>query len=358
MAVEAANPLLAADIQVQKKKKKKRYTPPRADEDTFPTQQDFLNSLQSTSIQNLSEDDRKCVICRKPYGEPPDLGFDNSEEPVKLRCGHAFGDKCLQQLFALPTRTSLSLRPLCFEPSSRGFVLGHRLQAYVCEHAKHHGNITDTMIQLTKDIEKGDQGYEILGRHWRDALVRLLQFPYDLSAFWLLENGTVVDVWQSNETPSFKSFPVMKTTQLAHGSSNMDSTLYELTGMQELTEPPPPFSPIEAFPPITTTLSFGTESVGLFAQPETESSFAPKKPIGAGDLTLGSNMPKDDSTVDWKTALGDETKLDKLMAFKKNLNEAKKSKAELTEAEKQETLISKMSKDLSLKDTQKRLQSG
>ncbi|KAL1796166.1 hypothetical protein ACET3X_004706 [Alternaria dauci] len=109
---------------------KAHYVPPRPDADTFADQQAFLDSLASISIDSVGEDSKKCPTCWKPYGEEADPGYDNSEQPVRLKCRHVFGDKCLRDTFGLPTTSTVTLEPLAFGPGSRGRQLGQRLHAY------------------------------------------------------------------------------------------------------------------------------------------------------------------------------------------------------------------------------------
>lgn len=73
-------------------KGKKRYVAPKADEKAFKTQKEFLDSLKVVPRESLADYNRKCAHCWKFYGES-DPGLQNAEEPVKFRCGHAFGTK-------------------------------------------------------------------------------------------------------------------------------------------------------------------------------------------------------------------------------------------------------------------------
>ncbi|CAN9319449.1 unnamed protein product [Alternaria alternata] len=106
------------------KDKRARYAPPQPDADTFATQQAFLNHLMPVPIESVDEDSKKCAICWKPYGEAADPGFDNSEQPVRLKCKHTFGDKCMLATFAVPGTSTITLETLAFGPGSRGYQLG------------------------------------------------------------------------------------------------------------------------------------------------------------------------------------------------------------------------------------------
>jgi hypothetical protein len=107
---------------------KARYRGPRADKDTFETQEEFLNSLETIPIESVEH--RRCPHCWKDYGES-DPGFDNAEAPVKLRCSHVFGEKCLRDLFGLPERVKVDMVPLSYAPGSNGADLGQRLSKWV-----------------------------------------------------------------------------------------------------------------------------------------------------------------------------------------------------------------------------------
>jgi hypothetical protein len=115
------------------KDKRARYAPPQPDADTFATQQAFLNHLMPVPIESVDEDSKKCAICWKPYGEAADPGFDNSEQPVRLKCKHTFGDKCMLATFAVPGTSTITLETLAFGPGSRGYQLGKRLHSYLRE---------------------------------------------------------------------------------------------------------------------------------------------------------------------------------------------------------------------------------
>lgn len=71
--------------------------------------EDFVNALPRVEISSLGTDDLKCSICKLEYGkeraistEPgsdSDQGLPGEgmpEYPVKLSCGHVFGDWCIK----------------------------------------------------------------------------------------------------------------------------------------------------------------------------------------------------------------------------------------------------------------------
>ena len=63
-------------------------------------------SFPVVSIESLPEHDRKCFVCLEKYGDSPD--GTPAEEPVKLPCGHSFGQNCITKW--LKTRQSC---PIC-----------------------------------------------------------------------------------------------------------------------------------------------------------------------------------------------------------------------------------------------------
>lgn len=151
--------------------KSKQYQPPKADSDTFPTQQEFLTSLKAISVGEVDENDRKCSICWKPYGEEPDPGFDNSEMPVKLRCGHIYGNKCLGLTYRAPETKTHSLKPLNFDHmGANGSILMQKLSAFIRGLRVGFPNVfenIDTMLVVSCPEEHGiERGNRLFGEYW------------------------------------------------------------------------------------------------------------------------------------------------------------------------------------------------
>jgi hypothetical protein len=135
---------------------RRRYQPPRPDVYTFATQEKFFESLHPVSIESVPEKNRKCAHCWKCYGES-DPGLDNAELPVKFRCGHVFGEKCMKHLFALPEVVRFDFEKLSFGPGSRGAALGAVLHAYLVKY-KGKNEIADKAAAFAlflDDISKG-----------------------------------------------------------------------------------------------------------------------------------------------------------------------------------------------------------
>ena len=75
----------------------------------FSCGDDFLASLPKVRPTSLPEDDRTCAICQDKYGERPD-----SENAVKLPCGHHMGASCVENWFS-PDGSNKNTCPLCRE---------------------------------------------------------------------------------------------------------------------------------------------------------------------------------------------------------------------------------------------------
>lgn len=99
------------------------------------TVDNFIQSLPRVEISTLERDELECSICKLEYGTPrgntstvaaldPGLpGEEDAEKPVKLSCGHVFGDWCIKRwLLEQPPSC-----PICrFEFSS--IALNYRLE--------------------------------------------------------------------------------------------------------------------------------------------------------------------------------------------------------------------------------------
>ena len=60
----------------------------------------WFNALPFVNIETLATDDRNCGICRVEYSlSSSDIGDqeDPPEKPVRLACGHVFGELCLKE---------------------------------------------------------------------------------------------------------------------------------------------------------------------------------------------------------------------------------------------------------------------
>ena len=84
--------------------------------------------FERVNIEDLADDqhDRTCKICEKPYEKGPEyttsepwtrLPIPAEEDPVRLACGHIFGESCIQLwTFPKPFGSDCNSCPLCREP--------------------------------------------------------------------------------------------------------------------------------------------------------------------------------------------------------------------------------------------------
>lgn len=86
--------------------------------------EDFLQTSPPVDKSTLEEEDQKCSICMSEYrgnNEPVTkseqglLGEEASESPVKLPCGHVFGDLCIKE-WLLTQHASCPLCRFQFRP--------------------------------------------------------------------------------------------------------------------------------------------------------------------------------------------------------------------------------------------------
>lgn len=179
--------------------KKKPYRPPRPDANTFSTQHEFLESLTPVPADSVGEKDRKCAHCWKRFGEA-DPGLDNAEEPVRFRCGHVFGERCMKELFCPPEAVRIDMLPLSFAPGSRGAELGRRLSAYVDQCGVDKGALLiggkreKDFTRLLNEVQNANRGYEILGKEWYPRVHQAMHPNLNLHDVHLLENAVIFDV--------------------------------------------------------------------------------------------------------------------------------------------------------------------
>jgi hypothetical protein len=168
--------------------KKRRPSPEPLD-----FQDTFLSSLKPVDIESIDKDSRKCGICWKTYGEAPDPGQDNSEQPVRLQCSHAFGNKCLKALFAKVPNFEVELRPLSFDnPTSRACKLGKKLEALLgnAPEDSHESTIFNA-LKMNVDRSKGE---EVFGGYWFIIFAHLKNsIALDVSCITLMDNAVVLD---------------------------------------------------------------------------------------------------------------------------------------------------------------------
>ena len=74
--------------------------------------QSYISSLPAASAEEVAADDT-CHICFEKYGHPTPT--EGPEHPLRLPCGHIFGNACLIKLLAIDSQLELtnSACPLC-----------------------------------------------------------------------------------------------------------------------------------------------------------------------------------------------------------------------------------------------------
>lgn len=336
------------------KKKKKRYIAPQPDANTFASQQEFLESLSPIAVEQVESNGLRCPICWKTYGEAPDPGFDNSELPVRLRCHHVFGQKCLGSTFGIPKDSRVELQPLSFSPGSRGAALGHRLHTYVAQHGHSlegkrdsQNNIAQIFSKMMQEAYLPRQGHVVFGDFWWPILQFVgSQATRPERGITFMENAIVIDRLRSGPLPTtsptdgvikpgaltstntdwsqplgqaISAFPSLvtqasqfndeETTNLLSGSNHMASSLHE--GTTSMTSQPPkdskkvgPFSQL--------AMQWPSQSTSLHSP-----WHAPQSSLGIHSgkvLPTGSSVW---SSGTWEDALTTETNLDKLTALNK-----------------------------------------
>lgn len=296
--------------QVSPAKQKKRYIAPKADANTFASQQAFLDSLQPISSEGLEL--ARCPTCWKPFGEDSDPGFDNSESPVKLRCGHIFGDKCLSSTYRMPETSQFVLQPLGYEPGKRGLLLGQKLDAYV---AKHPGpESSQYLAKLFGDmLEEADQlihGEQLFGSYWWPILQEVRRAGGSRTAdVTFMENAIILDLQytpRQEPTAPHKLYNFAKSSDktVQQMLSDMEAQLGTIQAKAYPATTPAtlPIAPIFAEPQNTTTGSIASKSLGSLTTP-------------GAVATVPSNTSE---AQPWQTALAKETNLDKLTALKES----------------------------------------
>lgn len=252
----------------------KRYRPPQPDANTFDTQKEFLDSLHPVPIDTIASNNLRCPHCWKNYGQS-DPGFDNAEDPVKLRCGHVFGEKCLKEaIFALPKTVRIDLVPLSYEPGSKGADLGRRLSAWVeqCGVEKGAlllgGNREKDFTRLLTEFHKQPSAENALGAEWTAVLAGALVARPRVDRVHIMENAVVFDTSPSPKSkstnPFFSSPPDFLVNSSAIGSaspsSNTLDTLHQNSAAWLLANANFPFdygaSETGSFSPSTPTFSF------------------------------------------------------------------------------------------------------
>jgi hypothetical protein len=295
----------------------KRYTPPKADARTFPSQQAFLESLTPMSIDDVEEDKRKCPICWKPFGEEADPGFDNSESPVKLRCGHIFGDKCLATIFGVQDHPRVSLQPLSFEDGSKGLLLGARLHVYAAKHGPNFRNAFETfqsMLLKSEQLDGEPSGEKLFGEYWWCVLREAFKERDNpsLANITFMENAVILDNQSPKAEHGLDTYAI-NSQFLSLSSTGLEQTLVQ-SGFAPNATPMWPSQQMD-----TTAVPFSFESTPM----NTPSSMHSNTTVSAQSMAVigstppSNDVPDNDISGTWEVNLASETNLDKLSALQK-----------------------------------------
>ncbi|KAL5395412.1 hypothetical protein PMIN06_000837 [Paraphaeosphaeria minitans] len=200
---------------------KKAYSAPQADEKTFATQQEFLDSLVPVPVESVDDNSLKCAHCWKPYGES-NPGEDDAEAPVRFRCNHVFGEQCMRSLFAVRAPVRVDLKPLSFAPGSKGADLGSRLSAYVAFHGVEKsalltgGNREKDFARLIQEVMPTVQtmtrptvlgpGFDLLGKEWMVLVFQMFNhYESLLEKIELMENAIIMN----HESSKHQMYPFL-----------------------------------------------------------------------------------------------------------------------------------------------------
>lgn len=321
---------LSTPPQAQSQNETKRYTPPKADSQTFDTQQEFLDSLQPMSIDDVDEAQRKCPICWKYFGEPPDFGFDNSELPVKLRCNHIFGHKCLANTYALPQASHIQLQPLSLAPHSKGRLLAKKLAEYFKMHGSNFRNEAETFDKMLQESCQLSRGPEICGTYWWPLFEKVLQAGCQPAQVILMENAMVIDYEPPKRQNQTGQSYAIGSEHLNASSTGLDQSLASLASTYNPStvmdsgsgsvEVPHGQSSTSAFAPTAipnSTLPPAMLQHSAAIAAKTQQAFY--NSIGMGITGMGITAGTNDAQKTWQTALANKTNLDKLSDLHKEM---------------------------------------
>ncbi|KAF2110386.1 hypothetical protein BDV96DRAFT_201393 [Lophiotrema nucula] len=207
---------------------------PVTDPELLPSHEAFIEALKPIPIDSIIENDRKCPHCWRIYGEP-DPGKDNAEDPVRLPCGHEFGEQCALSLYQLPDDVTVVLCPISFEEGSRGMELGDRLSQYLKDEASAgeqsksvdtptkrtspalrvsarlkgkppgeadsspaENSVKKVFTRLLTDLRRPSKRprttLQTLGNEWYGIFQSILSPNHTLRSVYFLENGVIYDV--------------------------------------------------------------------------------------------------------------------------------------------------------------------
>jgi hypothetical protein len=279
----------------------KRYRPPQPDANTFDTQEAFLDSLRVIPVDTVDEGDRKCAHCWKRYGES-DPGFDNAEDPVRLRCNHVFGEKCLRDLFGLPESVRVNLPPLSYEPGSRGADLGRRLSQWVdhCGVDKGAlmlgGNRQKDFTKLLNQLQAHPADEKTLGPYWTTLFLQAMAPRPNVDRVFILENAVVFDVIPARHAakkspgPEAQGTPVPASNQLVLGGWPHNPPNFDGAALPPIGWGVPPFYDTTAMTASDSGTSDSSESESPQGDAEGQAS-VPENPIVNKSASQPASQP-------------------------------------------------------------------
>jgi hypothetical protein len=333
----------------------KKYNPPKADASTFPSQKAFLESLQLIPIDDVERDNRKCPICWKPFGEEPDPGFDNSELPVRLRCNHVFGHKCLANIFGIAAPSRISLEPLSFEKCKKGLLLAVKLHAYYSKHGPNFRNDLETFEKMLQNSNWPGQGDEIFGPYWWPVLqeINMQHTGRNTANVTFMENAVVLDYNLAEQKEHTTSPYTIPPQFLSSTSTDMDQTLVSLVDASgtsstwashhnHITTLSDDSSVPSIAPPLLDVTSDTTLAVTI-PSPIPPTTYDPY-PMASKSAQSGSDAMKT-----WQAALANETNLDKLSALHKQKEDRDETTTDLSVTQKQEALDAQAAQEVARK---------
>ena len=217
------------------------YVTPQLGADAFQSLKAFIDSLKPIPLEDLEEDDRKCQLCSKRYGEPSGPGNNDSELPVRLHCNHVFGEKCLDKMFLDISVVELPLRPLSFGPGSRGHELLGILRAYA-QDEKRYRDYFEVFRQMLESLCNADLAKNLFGWHWGTVLKEIFFYftTVPLSKIQFMENALLIIMgtrYREDSPPTPISGPMSPSPSVLLGGDESKSvptpkTLFESTSQE------------------------------------------------------------------------------------------------------------------------------
>ena len=144
-----------------------------------PTARMFLQNLPIVVVDELPEDERRCHICHDPY-----LQGDEAEEPVRLPCGHHFGQACINRWLSPDDVEPKSTCPIC---RTSFFTVEYRSDSGLDENGNLEGEDVDARFSGNADsFVFGEWNFAQLPRTATEATRQMQHFDQHWSNQMLL----------------------------------------------------------------------------------------------------------------------------------------------------------------------------